>query len=136
MNCHALRKMCRDHGLEPTFYPEGRFVPRNYLSAEQMHGLVQRWQAAASASAKYSGGDPKATPLTIHMFWEDSSKLLAGDRSPRQLEPADLLGLWSALRIGFSVVLWTYSSIGNVFRHSNLEVRRADSLVLESLALE
>ena len=70
------------------------------------------------------------------MFWEDSSKLLAGDRSPRQLEPADLLGLWSALRIGFSVVLWTYSSIGNVFRHSNLEVRRADELVHLSLALE
>ena len=70
------------------------------------------------------------------MFWEDSSKLLAGDRSPRQLVSTDLLGLWSALRMGFVVVLWTYSSIGHVFRHSNLEVRNADELVSLQLALE
>ena len=38
--------------------------------------------------------------------------------------------------MGFVVVLWTYSSVGNVFRHSNLEVRRADELVHLSLALE
>ena len=70
------------------------------------------------------------------MFWEDSSKLLAGDRSPRQLKSTDLLGLWSALRVGFEVVLWTYSPIGHMFRHSNMKVRKADELVPLPLALE
>ena len=109
----ALRSICREHDLAPTFYPEGAGGPRTYLSSEQMQGLAKRWEAAESASAKFSAGDPQPTPRTIHMFWEDSAKLLAGDSSPRQLKPADLLGLWSALRIGFVVVMWTYSSIGN-----------------------
>ena len=135
VNCEALRGICRRHGLEPTFYPEGASGSRIYLSSEQMQGLAKRWEAAESASAKFSGGDPQPTPRTIHMFWEDSSKLLAGDRSPRQLKSTDLLGLWSALRMGFVVVLWTYSSIGHVFRHSNLKVRKADELVSLPLAL-
>ena len=136
LNCVALRGICRQHGLEPTFYPGGASGSRIYLSSEQMQGLLKRWEAADSASAKFAGGDPQPTPRTIHMFWEDSSKLLAGDRSPRQLQSTDLLGLWSALRIGFAVVLWTYSSIDNMFRHSNVKVRKADELVSLPLALE
>ena len=38
--------------------------------------------------------------------------------------------------MGFVVALWTYFSIGNVFRHSNLQVRRADELVELPLALD
>ena len=136
LNCVALRGICRQHGLEPTFYPEGATGSRIYLSSEQMQRLLKRWEAAELASAKFSGGKPQPTPMTIHMFWEDSSKLLAGDRSPRQLQSADLLGLWSALRMGFAVVLWTYSSIDHMFRHSNLKVRKADDLVSLPLALE
>ena len=136
MNCVTLRDICRQHGLEPTFYPEGAGGSRKYLSSEQMQGLAKRWEAAELASAKFSGGDPQPTPKTIHMFWEDSSKLLTGDRSPRQLSSPDLLGLWSALRVGFVVVLWTYSSISHGFRASNLEVRQADELVSLALALE
>ena len=136
LNCVALRGICRQHGLEPTFYPEGATGSRIYLSSEQMQGLLKRWEAAELASAKFSGGKPQPTPMTIHMFWEDPSKLLAGDRSSRQLQSTDLLGLWSALRMGFAVVLWTYSSIDHMFRHSNLKVRKADELVSLPLALE
>ena len=69
----------------------------------------------------------------MHMCWEDPEKLLEGDRSPRQLQSSDLLGLWSALEVGLAAHLRSYSDIGNMFRHSGLHVRPAcDLLQLEA----
>ena len=64
----------------------------------------------------------------MHLFWEDAEALQKDSSDVRALAPSDLLGLWSCLRVGFAVHLWSYSDI-SVFRHSGLHRRDAGQLL-------
>ena len=128
-NAGALREACRALGLEPSWRVGGKHGTRKWLSSDVLEALEARLLAFQEAERQHScelQERPRA-PDAMHMFWEDPQALLAGDQRSRDLQPQDMLGLWSCLAIGMTVHLWSYSAV-SVFRHSRLHLRDASEL--------
>ena len=132
-NAGALRDACRAVGIEPS-WREGN--KRVWLSSDVMQELEARMLGFEEAKRQHSCEvhlRPPA-PETMHMFWEDAQALLSSAPGPRDLQPQDMLGLWSCLAVGMTVHLWSYSAV-NVFRHSRLHLRDASELCARGEAL-
>ena len=126
-NAGALREACRAVGLEPSW--RDREGKRQWLSSGVMEELEARLLTFEEAKRQHScelQERPRA-PDAMHMFWEDPDALLADDQRSRDLQPQDMLGLWSCLAVGMTVHLWSYSVV-SVFRHSRLYLRDASEL--------
>ena len=132
-NAGALREACRAVGLEPSWHEEGK---RLWLSSDVMEELEARLLCFKEAEREHSCElqERPPAPDAIHMFWEDPKALLAGDERPRDLQPQDMLGLWSCLAVGMTVFLWSFSKV-NVFRHSRLHLGDASELLARGEAV-
>ena len=120
-------------GLEPSWHEEGK---RLWLSSDVMEELEARLLCFKEAEREHSCElqERPPAPDAIHMFGEGPKALLAGDERPRDLQPQDMLGLWSCLAVGMTVFLWSFSKV-NVFRHSRLHLGDASELLARGEAV-
>ena len=127
-NAFELRQQCRDHGLEPSWYLDGH---RCWMTVGDMQLKLKLFAAFKQAVQQHSCDldQRPAAPTVVHMFWDNIKAVLSKRVSTLQLQAPDLLGLWSCLRVGMTVHLWTYSAL-ELFTHPNLHIK--DSSVLLS----
>ena len=98
----ALRVRCRQLGIEPSFrHPGGR----SWLGSDEMQQVIRRLELKQANVSKLVGDLP--APDALHMFWAPPSGPLTAKCN---LPSYAVLGVTSAVKAGYKVRMWSYSS--------------------------